>query len=344
MGCNYLNTSYAPTFFTFPPFIIDFVKQQHIPNKTKNYTMKNFNISLPFLLSSCFLFFGSNTVNSQILNDFQTFNRCAIEVTSLDGVEALMRVGEEQMHNRCYEQAVESFTTVLTNDPYNCYALYYLSEINLVRGLEEMGSTYAKSYYQNAVVYSEQAIAINGRDLLGLFYRSLSYLHLGNLARNFDEQQPYYTKSMADINEGLGYNLSDENMWFAYGEWWFYTAQLIPSQRASLLKSIDQQFFDKFPSSDELAYDIALDAFENVTCYNPYAIMGLYGIVKTAIVLENPEKAAEAYRQVRWFNNYNALPYYYVQQIENYWLEYGLDKQDFLDTPVDNGIENLLQP
>lgn len=225
--------------------------------------------------------------------------------------EELMRIGEMQMFNREYNEAICTFEEVVAESKRNCFAMMYLSELYLVKGLESVDVTDAIKNYDKSITYTDKLIDIYAEDLNSAFLQSLALIYKAN-TYSIDKKQEMYKKALNVINIGLSDNCNHPDLWFAYGEWWFYLAEMPLEESKLILEAVNADLYMVLPKNNRLLYDFALDAYANTLNQQRHSIFGLYGFIKTSVKLNYHQKVDFYNEQIVSFDNFYPLNHYYL--------------------------------
>ena len=85
------------------------------------------------------------------------------------------------------------------------------------------------------------------------FLQALALIYKGNIY-SIDKKQDLYKKALNIINIGLSDNCTHPDLWFAYGEWWFYIAEMPLAESKIILEAVNADLYMILPKNNRLLY------------------------------------------------------------------------------------------
>lgn len=228
------------------------------------------------------------------------FQLTAANVPSDDLIEELIRIGEQEMYDRAYKNAICTFEEVLQLDKDNCTALGYLTETTLVEGLLEsdIDPEKAISSINRSIYYGRRLLHLESEYQRGLYWVSLACIYKANHIRSAEEQKALLRISMNLINKLLLIDKNSSDSWFVYGEWWAFAATIEEVAFNELLLELENGFYMPLKPSKIDRIEYAAVCYEKGIELQAHSTANWYGLMDINLILGNELKAEECYYKV----------------------------------------------
>ena len=250
------------------------------------------------------------------------------DYTSIDSNEELYRIALIQTFQRDYNGAIATYEAIIKRDSTECSAYQCLSELYLVKALEDFECESSKTYFLESKKYAEYVLDTYDEDLDAIVVKSLT---LTNLSEFYVEEPEMSTAllitSINEIQKGLKVNKNYSDLWFALGEWWTYAINIPWEKRTQVLQN-------KFPQLESIENDFsclnmqALNAYQEAVKCKPSSVKGLFGTMRVFLVEHNIEAFYDTKNEIQFLANYMPLENYYLEQAKKLWKSVELLRYD----------------
>lgn len=240
-------------------------------------------------------------------------------VGKMDDNEELYRLALIQTFKRDYNQAIESYKDIIERDSSECFAYQCLSELFLVKGLEEFDVELSKSYLLESHKNASNVLSIYENDLVAIVMKSLALI---NLSEYYEDDSATVTdllvSGISEIQRGLKINDNYSDFWFAMGEWWTYAENLPLKKREAIIKHFfpNLELFDNGFSCLNVQ---ALEAYQKSVDCRASTVKGLFGKMRGFLIEHNYEEFYSSMADIRTFTNYFPLENYYLERAQELW-------------------------
>ncbi len=244
---------------------------------------------------------------------------------TLDDSQDLYRIAQVQMAEGDFDGAILTFKEILERTPDDCMASYFLSELYLVKGLEEGDCETAQVFLKESLAYTNQVLLQHPPDSEAKVVQSLVHMNRALLTEE-TEKKKWMDQSLVVLKEALDIAPRRDKLWFVLGEWWMNLSDFSLDWQKDLLTKHYPEKVEAVTDDFSCLWEEANEAYQTSVDCRKRTLFGNYGLMKVGMILHNDEQVIDAYNRAFTKFQYYPLQQYYTHQIHELWHDYRQDR------------------